>query len=105
IPSIRTFVQLGRMPLIETCPALPLESNEGALLGVGETPGSRTAVLNRSRLSMGSSVRLVTGRSSLTVEVVLSIVERSALTVTCCFRSPTANDRFIKISEADVSEI
>src|SRR5882762_5753842 len=57
IPSIRTFVQLGRIPLIDTCPALPFESNEGALLGVGATPGAKLAALNRSRPFRGSSAR------------------------------------------------
>jgi hypothetical protein len=48
MPSIKTSVQLGRIPLIATCPALPLESHEGALLGVGETPASKIAAAKRS---------------------------------------------------------
>jgi len=36
------------MPLIETCPALPLDGNDGALLGVGATPGAKIAALNKS---------------------------------------------------------
>src|SRR5258708_25553043 len=71
---MRTFVQLGRIPLIDNWPALPLESNDGALLGAGTTPGAKLAVLNRSRPLRGSSVRLCSARSPPTVDVVLSMV-------------------------------
>jgi len=43
MPSSVTFVQLGRIPLIEACPTLTLESSEGAALGVGAMPGSKSA--------------------------------------------------------------
>ena len=47
MPSIRTFVILGRIPLIATCAVLPLESNEGALPGSGATPGSSATALKQ----------------------------------------------------------
>src|SRR5580693_7944575 len=70
--------------IIATCPALPLESNEGELLGLGATPGSNITALKRSRLSRGSSVRLCSGSSPALVDVVLSIPAAFALTVACC---------------------
>src|SRR5580698_4806433 len=103
IPSIRKFVMLGRIPLIATCPALPLESNEGELLGLGATPGSSATALKRSRLSRGSSVRLCSGSSSSIVDVVLSIPATFALTVVCCERSPIASCELIVTSAAEVS--
>ena len=83
-PSIRTFVQLGRIPLIDTCPVLPFESSEGALLGVGATPGTTIMALKRSRPFRGSSARLLSVTSPPTVDVVLSIAVTPAVTVTCC---------------------
>jgi hypothetical protein len=100
MPSIRTFVQLGRIPLIATWPVLPFESNEGAALGVGATPGSNTAALNRSRSFSGSSVKLRSEIVPLTVEVVLSIVGTSALAVICCGTLPTCNVEFTAIAAA-----
>ena len=90
------------MPLIATCPDLPLESNEGALLGLGATPGSSATALKRSRLSRGSSVRLCSGSSPALVDVVLSIPAAFALTVVCCARSPTASCELILTSAAEV---
>src|SRR5579863_1150509 len=103
MPSIRTFVIPGRIPLIATCPALPLESNEGALLGFGATPGSSVTALNRSRLSSGSSARLCSGTSPLTLDVVLSMAAALALTVVSCERSPIASWAFRVTSAAEVS--
>src|SRR5580698_7235831 len=103
MPSIRTFVILGRTPLIATCTDLPIERNEGALLGLGATPGSSATALKRSRLSRGSSVRLCSGSSSSIVDVVLSIPATFALTVVCCERSPIASCELIVTSAAEVS--
>src|ERR1700741_5674570 len=97
---LRTFVQLGRIPLIDTWPVLPFESNEGALLGVGATPGSKMAALNKSRPFKGSSVKLCSEIAALTVEVVLSIVGTSALAVTCCGTVPTCSVKFMAIAAA-----
>src|SRR5215469_8186126 len=103
MPSMRTFVQLGRMPLTEVWLALPPESNDGALLGVGATPGSSTAALNRSRPFKGRSVRLRSAMASLTVEVVVSIAA-SALTVTSCGTDPTFSDRLIAIEAPELRQ-
>src|SRR5580698_5826077 len=105
IPSIRTFVILGRVPLIATCPTLPLESNDGALLGFGATPGSSVTALKRSRLSRGSSVRLRSETSPSIVDVVLSIPATFALTVASCERSPTASCELILTSATEPSSI
>src|SRR5579862_1495209 len=96
---------LGRVPLIATCPALPLESNEGALLGLGVTPGCSVTALKRSRLSRGSSARLSAGTRPSTVDVVLSMAAALALTVASCERSPIASCELIRTSTAEVRSI
>src|SRR6516165_3270107 len=101
---MRTFVQLGRAPLMETCPPLPFDSNEGELLGVGATPGSRTTPLNRSRLLSGRLVRLRSARAPLTLEVVVSIAT-SAQTVTCCETAPNFSDRSVTTAAPELSTI
>jgi hypothetical protein len=88
---------------METWLASPFESKDGALLGVGATPGARIAALNRSRLLKGSSVRDCSAMSPPTVEVVLSILLTSPLTVNCCGWVPTASEKFIAKIEAEVS--
>src|SRR5262249_58417679 len=100
---MRTFVQLGRIPLIDTCPALPFESNEGALLGVGATPGAKLAALNRSRPLRGSSARLRSATSPPAVDVVLSMPVTLAVTDTCCGWALRVSDRLIMNSAAEVS--
>src|SRR5580704_15066925 len=98
MPSIRTFAQLGRMPLIDTCPAFPFDNNDGPLLGVEATPGTRIAALNRSRPSRGSPVKLRSAITPSTVVVVLSTPGTSASTVTCTDTLPTTSDRLIPIA-------
>lgn len=106
-PSMRTSVQLGRMPLIETCPVLPFERNDGALLGVGATPGSKSRFKQITAVDgqLGSSLRRCSAMSPPTVEVVLSISLTSPLTVSCCGWLPTTSEKFSVNPEAEISVI
>src|SRR4029077_219861 len=97
MPSMRTFVQLGRIPLTDTCPAFPFDNNDGALLGVGATPGIRIAALNRSRPSRGSAVKLRSAIIPSTV-VVVSTLGTPASTVTRADSLPTTSDKLIPIA-------
>src|SRR5215472_3776737 len=74
IPSMVTFVQLGRKPFIATCPNFPLENGEGAALGVGATPGLKSAAWNKSRPFRGSSRRATSEITPPTDELMLSTV-------------------------------
>src|SRR5258708_1041182 len=97
MPSMRTFVQLGRIPLTDTCPAFPFDNNEGALLGVGATPGTRIAALNRSRQERRGEVKLGS-EIILSRVVVVSMLGPPASTVTWTDSSPTTSDKLIPIA-------